>query len=203
MIKLNSKKKVFKDFFQIDKYNISFDIENGNKNIERLCFERGDSVAVFAYDVVKDLVLLVSEFRTGAYARALRSDFSEENIKHYSFSLSLVAGMLDKGLSEIDTAKEEGVEEAGVKFSNFEEIYKQPLLVSPGGTSEAVKMLYAEFDSEKIDLDKTFGVESEGESIKAKLVSPEQLNDMILDQDIADMKTVLAFNWFQINKMTK
>ncbi|PKP83886.1 MAG: tellurium resistance protein, partial [Alphaproteobacteria bacterium HGW-Alphaproteobacteria-2] len=78
----------------------------------RAAFVAVDAVMVLPYDPVRDRVLVVEQFRIGAY---LRGD-------PHPWTLEPVAGRRDSGESPEETARREALEEAGVRIVRLEKI---------------------------------------------------------------------------------
>ena len=62
-------------FFQVDQYKLKHQKHEGGWSpvIVRELFERGHAVAVLPYDPKRDCVVLVEQFRIGAYATGVGS----------------------------------------------------------------------------------------------------------------------------------
>ncbi len=55
---------VFDDFFKIKKATIEHELfDSGTIEVDRLCFDRGDSVAVLLYEKDTDSLLFTNQFR--------------------------------------------------------------------------------------------------------------------------------------------
>lgn len=82
-----------------------------SEEIEREVFERANAASVLPYDPVRDAVVLIEQFRAGAYAA--RPD---------CFQLEPVAGVIPAGEAPIDVTRRETREETGCKIAAFEPI---------------------------------------------------------------------------------
>lgn len=76
----------------------------GNE-ISRELIDRGRAVGVLPYDPVRDEVVLIRQFRIGAWKAS-----------HSPWMVETVAGLVEDGESPEDVARRECVEEAGCEF---------------------------------------------------------------------------------------
>ena len=91
-VTLQEKLTLYQGFFQIDQYKLKHQKHEGGWSpmIVRELFERGHTVAVLPYDPLRDSVVLVEQFRIGAYAAGVEPWLSET-----------IAGILDLSLIHI------------------------------------------------------------------------------------------------------
>ena len=90
-------------FFKINEYTLQHQQFSGQSTpiFNREIFERGDAVVVMPYDIARDKVLLIEQFRVGAL-----------NNKDTPWLLEFVAGMFDVNESPEEVAIREAKEEA-------------------------------------------------------------------------------------------
>ena len=91
----------------------------------REVFDRPQAVMVLPYDPVAERIVLVEQFRVGAYAAG-----------HEAWMTELVAGMAEPGEALDEVARRELVEETGLQARHLEEF--ATFLPSPGALSEKV-----------------------------------------------------------------
>ena len=111
-------------------------MDGGHQVVTREHVERGDAVAVVLYDVRRDEVLLLEQFRIGPVARG-------EN----PWLIEIVAGVVAPDEELADAARRECVEEAG-----YEPKRLQPLgyyYATPGASSERIHLFIGEVEKEK------------------------------------------------------
>ena len=86
-VNLIEKTTRFQGFFQIEEYLVSHRLFNGgtSKVLSREIFERGDAVAVMPFDPVRQSVVVVEQFRTGALRAKI--DHSTETVSFGSMRL--------------------------------------------------------------------------------------------------------------------
>lgn len=177
---------VFNDFFKIKKATIKHELFNHESiEVDRLCFERGDAVAILIYEKDTDTLLFTKQFRYPS--------IKEED----GWLIEITAGMLEMDENPIDRVKLEVEEEIGYQLQ--EVAFINSSFVSPGGTSERIFLYYAEVDSHQ-KIYEGGGVLSESEDIQLIKLSPKEVKSMYRNNQFRDMKTVLAIQWFLLNK---
>jgi ADP-ribose pyrophosphatase len=177
----------YSGFLSIKRYEIEEDLHGGGRQrIERYVMERGDAVGVLAFDPSRDRVVLVNELRAGILAAG-----------EAPFSDSLIAGAIGAGESALAAAVRETLEEAGLELRRPCIIHDRAY-VSPGGTSEAVTLVYGEVTAPADE--EIHGSPAERENIRTTLLSSRQLMSRIRRGEIEDMKTLLAGYWLSANR---
>ena len=177
----------YSGFLSIKRYEIEEDLHGGGRQrIERYVMERGDAVGVLAFDPSRDCVVLVNELRAGILAAG-----------EPAFSDSLIAGAIGAGESALDAAVRETREEAGLELRQPRIIHDRAY-VSPGGTSEAVTLVYGEVSAPAAE--EIHGSAAEHENIRTTLLSSRQLMNRIRRGEVQDMKTLLAGYWLAAHR---
>ncbi|MCB1756413.1 MAG: NUDIX domain-containing protein [Gammaproteobacteria bacterium] len=173
----------FDGFFKIIKYRISHTLFAGGwmAPIEREIFERGSAAAVLPYDPDTDQVLLIEQFRAGAIH------------ERHAWLTELIAGIIETGEQPLEVIQREAVEEAGIHLRNPRFI--QRYLASPGGSTEAIHLYYAEADLSEAG--GFHGLAHEGEDIRVRLYQPQALFDMLENGEISNAMTLIAVYWFR------
>jgi 8-oxo-dGTP pyrophosphatase MutT (NUDIX family) len=120
----------YRGFFRMDVYRLRHRKFDGGwtQELSREVFERGHAVAVLPYDPERDRVILIEQFRIGAYAAGLDA-----------WLLETVAGVIEESESAQDVARREAHEEAGCDITDLvpiAEIMLSPL-GDPGGLLRA------------------------------------------------------------------
>ena len=85
------------------------------------CAKIHDSVSALLYDEDKKLFLLVKQLRVPFLYRQLKEGISL-NTKKLGYNYELCSGLMDKGLSEEETIKEEIFEEVGYRVGKVKKI---------------------------------------------------------------------------------
>ena len=183
---VQSKKRVFDDFFKIDEASLQFERFDGEMTpiVRRLNFERGDSVAALILNKSTGNLVFVNQFKYPTYD------------KGPGWITETLAGMIDNEESPEEAISREIFEEIGCRAIHLEHI--STFYVSPGGSSERIILYYAEVaPTTRI---KGGGVESENENIMALEISPDEALKQIAKGDLIDAKTILAVYWYRANK---
>jgi ADP-ribose pyrophosphatase len=197
-----SKRRVHPGFLNIDEVDFEFKKFKGGSTgtITHQIMERGDSVAVLAYDRRLGAFVLVKQFRV---AVALNERVSD------AWLLEIPAGGIDAGETARETARRELREETGYavcdlhiksedvrKLERFKHICTA--YVSPGGTTERVHIYYIEVDEAMDRLPGAGGGNpAEGEDIKVVHMSPEDVFRAIDAGEVLDAKLIIAAQWFR------
>ena len=177
----------FQGYFRIDRYKLRHERFAGGwtGTVVREVFERGHAAVVLLYDPVRDEVVLVEQFRAGAFAAGL-----------YPWLVETVAGIIDDGESAEATAIREAREEAGVEVAELVPIAK--VISTPGGSSETAQMYCARVDASVAA--GLHGVASEQEDIRlVRLASTEALA-WVEQGRIINAATVIAIQWLALHK---
>lgn len=176
----------FQGYYRVDRYRLRYRLFNGgiSEIIQREVFERGHSVGVLMVDTQRDQVVLVEQFRMGAFAA-----------KRPPWLLEVVAGVIDDGETAEEVARREAVEEAGCPLHEMIKICDY--MVSPAGSSESVTLFCARVDCEGIG--GVHGLPEEHEDIKVHILPVETAISLLDDNRIDNGITVVALHWLARN----
>lgn len=177
-----SKELVFHDFFEIEKWIYQYEKDNGEltEPVDRMVFKRSDSSAIIVFNTDTEKVLMVKQFRHCTYE------------KGPGWIIETVAGRLDKGESPEEAIRRETIEEIGYQVRHIEKIAS--FYASPGCSTERMFVYYGEVsNTDKIA--QGGGVEEESEFLETVEFTLDELNSAILNDEIADAKTVVAANY--------
>ncbi len=186
-VDIQSVTTVYKGYFRIDRYLIRHRTYAGGwtGTISREIFERGHAVGVLPYDPVLDRVVLIEQYRTGALA-AGRDPWLVE----------IVAGMIEEGETPEDVAQRETHEEAGGDILDLVPI--NDILVTPGGSSESIKLYCAQVDSSSMG--GLHGLEEENEDIRVFTLSVDEALDWLKAGRISNAIAVIALYWLALER---
>jgi nudix-type nucleoside diphosphatase (YffH/AdpP family) len=170
----------YKNFFKILRAQVQYEKFDGtmSQEVERLVFERGNSVGVLLYDAEQDTVLLTKQFRYPAYIH-----------NGPGWLIEIVAGIQNKGREAIAVAHSELIEELGYKVEHLQLLCK--FYLSPGGSSEQM-FLYLAYLHHAERVSKGGGVAAEHEDIQLFRVPLSRALKMIQLGEIRDAKTIIA-----------
>lgn len=177
----------YQGYFRIDSYRLRHARFDGSwtQPISREVFERGHSAGLLAYDPDRREFVLCEQFRIGAYAAGAQP-----------WQLEIVAGIIEDGETPDAVARRETEEEIGQSVTDLRPI--QFYFASPGGTSESVQLYLGRVNSE--DAGGIFGLDENGEHIRATVVGEEDLRRKLQRGELANAMTVIAVQWFFLNR---
>ncbi len=176
----------FEGYFQVDEYRLRHTCHDGSVSDElvREVFERGHIAAVVLVDPERDALVLIEQFRPGAYAAGWQP-----------WLVECVAGIVEPGESTAEVIVREALEETGCAISDIVSIAS--FLSSPGASSETVALYCGRVQSD--DAGGVYGVREEGEDIRAFVVGIEQALRMLKQGRIVNAKTIIALQWLALN----
>lgn len=186
-VEILEKTEAYKGYFRIDKYRLRHRLFRGGWSGEmmREVFERGHAAAVLPYDPVADAVVLIEQFRIGAFA-AGREPWLHE----------VVAGIIESGESPQEVVRREAVEEAGCRVSDL--IPVAEILVSPGAASETIHIFCGRVDSAGVG--GYHGEPQEHEDIRVAAVPFAQIPPMLSARRIDNATALISLQWLVINR---
>lgn len=153
--------------------------------IEREIFERGAVAAVVPYDPVRDEVVLIRQFRPGAYAACIDPWLWE-----------IVAGVVEPEELPEAVARREAREEAALTFSDLIRVYD--FLPSPGALSELCTLFCGRTDAAAAG--GHHGLASEGEDIAVEALSFDRAMALLADNRINNGKTIVGLQWLALHR---
>lgn len=188
-VTIHEKKRVYKQFFAIDDYKVSYKRFDGKETpiLDREIFERDKNASVILpYDPVTDEVCLIEQFRPGA----LRDKLSP-------WLIEAVAGIIDEGETPEDAALRELKEEAGITLKIENLHYCLGQYPSPGGISEYASIFIANCDLSH--LGNHGGLDSEFEDIRVFKVPFEDAYKQIETGLVKNAAAIIALMYLKIH----
>lgn len=174
-----SSRRVYDGFFMLDEYEIEIGKYNGGKQrIKRVILNRGDSVAVLAYDPRRDQVLMIEQFSPGGFAAG-----------DAPFALCLPAGALAKGEDAIIAAARELKEETAMEALALSVIHAGAY-PSAGSCSERKALVLAIVDMSKAG--GIHGCPDEKEDCKSVIMDARAFIAAAEHSKLTDMSAVVA-----------
>lgn len=152
--------------------------ENDDLAYQRQVDDHGDSVGVVPYDPEAGTVILVRQLRAGPL-------FSERD----AYILEIAAGLIDAGEPPETAARREAMEEVGIDLKKLEPL--GAFYASPGVSTELMHLFLAPFTSAD-RVSEGGGAEDENENIEIVEVPLADVEAMLSDGRINDMKTFAA-----------
>jgi ADP-ribose pyrophosphatase len=174
-------------FFQLDHYNLRHRKHDGGWTppLVREVLERGRTVALLPYDPVRDAVVLIEQFRIGAYTAGLDP-----------WQIEVVAGVIELGEAADDVARRETVEEAGCRVTDMQRIGS--ILLSSGASSEVAEMFCGRVDSAGVG--GIHGLAHEGEDIRVTVVPAGEAIDKVNGGAVMSGYAVIPLQWLALNR---
>ena len=185
-VEVLDKSTPYRGFFRMDVYRLRHRKFDGGwtQELSREVFERGHAVAVLPYDPERDRVILIEQFRIGAFAAGLDA-----------WLLETVAGIIETGESAEEVARREAQEEAGCHITDLAPIAE--VMLSPGGCSETLSIYCGRVDSRGAG--GIHGLAHEGEDIRVLVLPPEEALARVLATRGANANAIIPLQWLLLN----
>ena len=186
-VEILARDTVYDGYFRIDRYRLRHRRHDGGwtSEITREVFERGHVAAVLPYDPERDAVVLIEQFRIGAYAAGEPCWLTE-----------IVAGVIDEGEAAEAVARREMEEETGCAVTLLEPIGSY--LSSPGGASESVALYAGKVDSRKAG--GLHGLAEENEDIRVLVRPWSEIEAGLKCGLVTNAATLIALQWLALNR---
>ena len=176
-----------KGFLNVSSYRLRHPLFAGGMSeaLDREVLLRGNVGALLAYDPKRKEVVLIEQFRVGAYAAGEKP-----------WLIELVAGIEEPDEALDILVKREAVEEAGIHIEG-ELVKICDYLVSPGGSDEKVSLYCGQVDSSHAG--GLHGLAEEGEDIRVHVFSLDDAFEAVRDGLIENAATIIALQWLELN----
>ena len=192
-VRIEALETAFQGYFRVDRYRLRHRLHEGgwSQPVTREVFERGHAVAVVLYDPDRDELVLIEQFRIGAFA-ASRSPFYPDDASPWLYEI--VAGIIDDpGESAEAVARREAMEEAGVTVTELEPVTRY--LVSPGGGTESVTIFCGRVDA--TGAGGIHGLDHEHEDIRVFALSADECFRWLDKGRFINAMTLIGLQWFR------
>lgn len=185
-IEIIDKQTVFKGYLAVDRYRLRHRLHGGgmSRELDREVVERGHVSAVLPVDFARDKVVLIEQFRPGAFA-------AQED----PWLVECVAGIIEPNETAEQVARREALEEAGCRLQVL--IPVQRFFTTPGALTENVHLFCGVTDSHA--LGGIHGAAHEGEDIKVHVVSVDKALEMVDHGEIKNAITLIALQWLAMH----
>ena len=194
-VEVLEKQNAFSGYFRVVRYRMRHRLYAGGWGapMQREVFERGHAVAAVLYDPVEDLMVLIEQFRPGAFVavadRHLEADVSP-------WLIEIVAGIIDDGETPEQVVRREAVEEAGCTIGELIEIGR--ILTTPGGSSETVYLYLGQVQAPVGG--GLHGLADEHEDICVLVASPDEVWQWMDEGRIVNGPALVGLQWFRIHQ---
>ena len=177
----------YEGYFQVDVYRLRHRRFGGGWTdvMSREIFERGQAAVVLPYDPLRDAVVLIEQFRIGAFAAGMPPWLIEP-----------VAGIVEPGETPEEVVRREAVEEAGCELAELEAI--GTIMPSPGGCSEVLHLYCGRIDSEIVG--GIYGLAHEHEDIRAFTLPLDDALSRLAQGEIANASAMMTLQWLALNR---
>ena len=156
--------------------------------LDREVHDHGAAAAILLVDPARGTVVLVRQFRPGAFFGGHPD----------GFLLEVPAGLLDDDGPE-DAIAREAMEETGYAVSGLRHLFD--MYSSPGTLTERVSCFAAHIDSARRE-GRGGGVDGEGEDIEVVEMAIDEAYGLIASGGIVDGKTIMMLQWLMLNRDT-
>jgi ADP-ribose pyrophosphatase len=187
-VELLERTTAYDGYFKIIRYRLRHRLFSGGMgpDLTREVFERGQAAAVLPYDPVRDQVVLVEQFRVGAYAAG-----DDE-----PWLIEPVAGIIEPDERPGDVAAREAKEEAGLVVTDL--IPACEYFVSPGGATEICKVFIGRVDA--TGAGGVHGLADEGEDIRVHVVTLDEALAWHAEGRLRVASTLVAVQWLALHR---
>lgn len=185
-IRLVEKETVWKGFVHMQKLIFDQRMPDGRTmRIVREVHDHGSAAAILLYDVKRDSVVMVRQFRPAAFVNG-----------DPSFMIEVPAGLLDDD-DAADAIRREAMEESGYAVEKVEYLFD--MYASPGTLTEKVSLFVARIDLD-VQAGNGGGLEDEGEDLEVLTYGLDEAFAMIASGEITDSKTIILLQWAMLNR---
>jgi ADP-ribose pyrophosphatase len=177
----------FQGYFKVVRCFFRHTLHKGGMSdvISREVFERGQAGAVLLYDPQRDEVILIRQFRAGAYVAG-----------HHPWIWEAVAGIIEENETAEVMVRREAVEEAGLTVGELLPI--QSVMLTPGACSESCQIFLGRIDTSKAG--GVFGLAAEGEDILVKVIPFTEAYAMVERNEVDNAVGVIALQWLALHR---
>ena len=177
----------FQGYFKVVRYFFRHTLHKGGMSdvISREVFERGQAGGVLMYDPLRDEVVLIRQFRAGAYVAG-----------HHPWTWEIVAGIIEEKETAEIMIRRETVEEAGLEVGELIPI--QNVMLTPGACSEACQIFLGRIDSSRAG--GVFGLAEEHEDILVKVLPFAEAYALVERNEIDNAVGVIALQWLALHR---
>ncbi len=183
-VEIIAREEVYGGYMRVDAYRLRHRRHDGGwtDEMRRELVERGHAVAVLPYDPVRDEVVLIEQFRIGAYAAG-----------RPPWQIEIVAGIIEAGETAEDVARRECVEECGCRLGAL--VHVHDFLTSPGVLSETTAVYCGRVEA--AGAGGVHGVAGEHEDIRALALGAETAFAWLDEGRILNSPAIVALQWLR------
>lgn len=186
-VRILEREAVYQGYFRVDRYRLQHRRFEGGwtGELTREVFERGHAVALLPYDPARDQVVLIEQFRIGAYAAG-----------EAPWQTEAIAGIIEPGEAPEEVARRESLEEAGLELGELVPITR--FLVSQGAVTETVQLYCGRVDA--AGAGGVHGLDHEGEDIRVRALPFAAAEALVAEGRVNNAVALVALQWLIINR---
>jgi len=182
-VQVEDQKQISDGYLKVTRYRLKHEQYSGGwtDTLSREVMERGEVAAVLPFDPVRQEVILIEQFRVGAWS----AQWSEP------WLLECIAGVIEPGESPEEMVRREAREEAGCDITVLEPMARY--FSTPGACSEKVDLFCGRVDTS--GLGGIHGLAEEGEDIRASVWPLTDALELLDTGRICNSMTLIALQW--------
>lgn len=186
-VEVAEKTTAYKGYFRIDRYRLRHRRFDGGwtHDLMREVFERGHAASVLLYDPDRDMVVLIEQFRPGAFAAGLDP-----------WLIEVVAGIIDAGETPDGVVRREAREEADCEITDIKLI--GTCLLSPGASTETCALFLGRIDAREAG--GVHGLEHEGEDIRVLPMPADEAFALVDSGRVCNAVALISLQWLRIHR---
>ena len=183
----------FRGYYRIETYRLRHRLFAGgwSEPMRRELLERGHAAAVVLFDPDRDELVLIEQFRIGAFAALAAPCVTMERTP---WLWEIVAGIIDDGEQPEEVARREALEEAGCEVHELE--FACQFLVSPGVCSESITVFCGRVDASHVG--GLYGLDHEHEDIRVSAVPALEVFEWLDEGRFVNATAIVALQWFRL-----
>ncbi len=192
-VEVTNRENIFQAYFQMTRYHFKHRKFAGgwSEEISREVFQRGAVSAVLPYDAKRDRLVLIEQFRAGAWA-AMEKGVIYAKESSTPWLIEIVAGVIEEGEPPEEVAKRELQEEANCTALEIDHV--MDLHLSAGAVNEPLSLFCANVDS--CSVAGIHGLDEEGEDIRVFTATPQEAADLLTEGKVHSAIAIIALQWF-------
>ena len=186
-IELLGREPLLRSYLEVDHLRFRHRLFAGGMSgeVSREVLLRGAAVVVMPYDVKRDRIVLVEQFRVGAYVNG-----------EPPWLLEAIAGLVEPGETPAEVAIREAREEAGLALTHVHHVLDY--YASPGALSEKAILFWASADTDGIG--GVHGLDHEHEDIRVHVMDFTDAMQALEAGRIRSATGLVALQWLALNR---
>lgn len=187
--------KCYDGYFHIERFRLQHRRFDGQQTVAltREVFQRGHAAAAVLYDPDVDRLVLIEQFRIGAFAAdgpgAVPDGLSP-------WMIEIVAGIIEEGETPEVVIRREAIEEAGREIRDM--VPAGFMYVSPGASTESIHLYCGRVEAGETE--DVHGRADENEDIRTILASPDDVFRWMDDGRIINATALVGLYWFRTHR---